>query len=59
VGVEFELRVSHLQSRLYCLKPHPFLKMGVSETIYLGWPQNTILPISASQVVRIMGVSHP
>jgi hypothetical protein len=27
-------------------------------TIFLGWPQTLILPISASQVGRITGVSH-
>jgi hypothetical protein len=31
---------------------------GVSWTICLGWPQTSILPISASQVARITSVSH-
>jgi hypothetical protein len=31
---------------------------GVSWTIYPGWPWTLILPISASQVARITGVSH-
>jgi hypothetical protein len=26
--------------------------------IFLGWPQTAILPILASQVARITGVSH-
>jgi hypothetical protein len=30
---------------------------GVSQTICLGWPQTSILPISASQVARITGRS--
>jgi hypothetical protein len=30
----------------------------VSQTICPGWPQTSILPISASQVARITGVSH-
>jgi hypothetical protein len=31
---------------------------GVSGTICLDWPQIMILPILASQVARITGVSH-
>jgi hypothetical protein len=31
---------------------------GVLGTINLGWPRMTILPILASQVARITGVSH-
>jgi hypothetical protein len=31
---------------------------GVSQTICLGYPQTVILPISASQVARITGVSY-
>jgi hypothetical protein len=30
----------------------------VSQTVCLGWPLTMILPFSASQVVRITGVSH-
>jgi hypothetical protein len=30
---------------------------GVSQTVCLGWPQTTSLPVSASQVARITGVS--
>jgi hypothetical protein len=32
--------------------------MGVWKTICLGWLQTVIPPISASQVARIVGVSH-
>jgi hypothetical protein len=31
---------------------------GVSVTISLGWPETSILLISASQVARVSGVSH-
>jgi hypothetical protein len=31
---------------------------GVLWTFYLVWPQTTICPLSASQVVRIMGMSQ-
>jgi hypothetical protein len=31
---------------------------GVSQTICLGWPLSTILPISVSQVAKITGMSH-
>jgi hypothetical protein len=31
---------------------------GVSQTIFPGWPQTLILPISTSQATRITGVSH-
>jgi hypothetical protein len=34
------------------------LEMGVSWTICLGWPQTEILLTSASQVVRIKGMSQ-
>jgi hypothetical protein len=34
------------------------LEVGVSRTICMVWLQTLILPISASQVVRIIGVSH-
>jgi hypothetical protein len=65
VGLEFELRALQLQSRYsttYTTPPVHFalviLEMGVSGTIYLGWPQTSILPISASQVASITGMSH-
>jgi hypothetical protein len=32
--------------------------MGVSQTLCPGWPQTTILLISASQVASIIDVSH-
>jgi hypothetical protein len=35
-----------------------FWEMRVSQTICLGWPWTAILPISASQIARITGVSH-
>jgi hypothetical protein len=57
----FELRASCL---LYHLS-HTFspfvlviLEMGVSKTICLDWPPTVILPILASQVNRIIGMSH-
>jgi hypothetical protein len=34
------------------------LEMGVIQTICLGCPSTVILPISASQVARITGMSH-
>jgi hypothetical protein len=34
------------------------LEMRVSQMIHPGWPQTTILLISASQVARITSVSH-
>jgi hypothetical protein len=50
---------------LYCLNPHPpvhfalvILEMGSQQNICLGWPQTTTLPISASPVASITGVSH-
>jgi hypothetical protein len=36
----------------------PLVEMGVSQTFCPGWPQTLILPISASNVARIIGVSH-
>jgi hypothetical protein len=50
--------------RLYCLSytSSPFCSYyfgdGVSRVICLGWSQIAILLISASQVVRITGMSH-
>jgi hypothetical protein len=62
----FEIRALCLQSRHSYHLSHtstPFfvlviLEMGVSQTIFLDWPQTATLPISASQVARITGVSH-
>jgi hypothetical protein len=34
------------------------LEIGDFRTICLGWPQTSVVPISASQVTRITGVSH-
>jgi hypothetical protein len=31
---------------------------GILRTICLGWPQTLILPMSASQIVKITGMSH-
>jgi hypothetical protein len=65
VGLGFELRASHLQSRhtiSWATPPVHFaliiLEMGVSWTICPGWPRTEILPISTYQVTRITGVSH-
>jgi hypothetical protein len=59
VGLGFELRASHLQSRHptpWVMPPVHFalviLEMGVSQTICLSWPRTLILLISASQVGR-------
>jgi hypothetical protein len=65
VRLGFELRAFCLQSR-YCttwaIPPVHFalfiLEMGVFQTICLSWPLTVILLISASQVARIIGVSH-
>jgi hypothetical protein len=32
--------------------------MGISETVCLNWPGTIILPILASQIGRITGISH-
>jgi hypothetical protein len=56
VGLGFQfmaLCLSHTSSPLLWL-----IWGGVSQTISLGWPWNFILPISASKVARITGVSH-
>jgi hypothetical protein len=57
VGLEFELKSLHLQSRCstaWATTPVHFalviLEKGVSQTICLGWPQILTLPISVSQV---------
>jgi hypothetical protein len=34
------------------------LEMGSSSTVCPSWPQTSILLISASQVARIIGMSH-
>jgi hypothetical protein len=36
-----------------------FWMWTVAQTICLGWPRTTILPISASQVTKITDLSHP
>jgi hypothetical protein len=65
LGLGFELRASCLQSdTLYHLSntSSPFcsgyLGDGILQIICLGWPRTMILPISASKVARITGVSH-
>jgi hypothetical protein len=65
LGLGFELRASQLQSRCSTAGATPpvrfalvILEMRVSRTICLSWPRTIILPISASQVARITGVSH-
>jgi hypothetical protein len=47
-------RLSHTFS-LFC---SGYCRDGVLWTICLGWPETTVLLISASQVVRITGVSY-
>jgi hypothetical protein len=61
----FELRALGMQnmySNAWATTPVHFdlviLEIGVSQTIYLGWPWTVILPISASQVARTAGMSH-
>jgi hypothetical protein len=61
VGLEFELRVSCLQSRCITETTFPVHFSGyfgnrVSQTICPGWPRTAILQVSASQVLRITGV---
>jgi hypothetical protein len=62
LGLGLELRASHLQSQhptTWATPPVHFalfiLEMG---GIMKGWHQTSIVPISASQVARITGVSH-
>jgi hypothetical protein len=57
VGLGFELRAWHLQSRHYCLSHTSMLEMVVLRTICLGWPRTLILQISASHVAGITGVT--
>jgi hypothetical protein len=54
-----------LSKQVFCLLSHTssphssgYFGAGVSWTIYPGWPQTSILLISASQVARITGVSY-
>jgi hypothetical protein len=63
LGLAFKLRASHLQSRHFTTWATSSVHFGyfgdgVPPTIWLGWPWTMILPISASQVARITGVSH-
>jgi hypothetical protein len=57
----FELRALGLQSRRLSHTFSPFCSGyfgdGISQTIWLGWPQILLLLISASQVARITGLS--
>jgi hypothetical protein len=64
----FELGALHLQSKHSTAWATPLVhsalneqKMGVSWTMCQDWPPTMILPILASQVARITGVSnwHP
>jgi hypothetical protein len=41
-----------------CHQAQPLFEMGISWTFYLSWTQTAVLPISASQVARITGVSQ-
>jgi hypothetical protein len=63
VGMEFELRASHLQSRHTTAWAIPFVHFcsgyfgnRISQTIFPGWPWTTILPIY--QVARITRMSR-
>jgi hypothetical protein len=47
--------LSHAYSPFFCCG---YFGDGASSTICLGWPLTRILLISASQVARIIGVSH-
>jgi hypothetical protein len=65
VRLRFEFGALHLQSRhstAWATSPAHFalaiLEM-MSQTICLSWPQTMILLISASQIARITGMSHP
>jgi hypothetical protein len=65
VGLEIELRALNLQNKCsstWDTSPVHFalviFEMGVSQTIYLGWPPTLTLPICASQVASITSMSH-
>jgi hypothetical protein len=65
MGLGFEIRDWCLQSRCFTTWATPpvhfglvILELGVSWTVCLSDPQTLILPISASQVARIIGISH-
>jgi hypothetical protein len=66
VGLGSELRTELAKQALYSvtwtIPPGHFaliiLKMEVSQTVCLGWLLTVILPIWASQVDRITGMSH-
>jgi hypothetical protein len=65
VELGFQFRVSSLQGRYFipqATPPVPFalviLEMEDSQTIFLGWPQTTILLIAASREARSTGMRH-
>jgi hypothetical protein len=65
MGLGFELKELHFANQKLYHMSHtssPFCSSyfgdGDSRTICPGWPQTLILTISASQVARIIGVSH-
>jgi hypothetical protein len=64
VRLGFELRATLAKKAVYHLSHTsiPFcsgyFEDGISRTIFPGWPQTSILPISALQVARITGTSH-
>jgi hypothetical protein len=57
MGLGFELMASSLShiSSPFC---YGYFVDRVSQTIFPGWAQTMILPISASQEARIIGTSH-
>jgi hypothetical protein len=60
-GLECHLHIfaSHDSWDDRCAPPHPAVGWdGVSQTICPGWPQTLILLTSASQIARIIGMSH-
>jgi hypothetical protein len=44
--------------QMHTTMPSLLTEMGISLTFYPGWPQTTILPMSASRVAGITGTSH-
>jgi hypothetical protein len=65
VGLGFELRALCWQSNSTTAWATPpvifcsgYFGVGIPWTICPGWPWTTILPISASQIARIIGMSH-